>query len=162
MTSRSLRISRRLSLSVLAVVLASLVAGCGASGSDPGPTPATFTGIVASFRAQGILISNVLSGDPGCNDPTLTPTAISFNASGLDQATPTRVRLYIFRDGSVYTRLRSEVDTCARSYVKDPAQYMTVDLSPYVATGVGPWGAEFKAHLRTALAQAVSPDGIGI
>lgn len=146
----------------LALSAALLVAGCSEGGGSSGPTPADFTSIAASFSSQGILISHVVSGEAGCPDRTLTPTAIAFDAKGADQTTPVRVHLYIFRDGSVYTRLRSSVDTCARSYVTDPASYATVDLSPYVAAGLGPWGPQFKNRLRTALEQATPPDNTGV
>jgi hypothetical protein len=131
------------------------------SGGSPGPTPADFTGIAASLRQQGIVIGHVVSGEAGCPDSVLMPTAISFDAQGLDQAAPVRVHLYIFRDGSVYSRLRSEVDQCARTYVVDPGDYATVDISPYVAAGVGPWAAKFRDGLRTGLAQAATPDTAG-
>ncbi len=147
----------------LILLLGIVTAACGTSqAANPGPTPATFTGIAASLRTQNIFIENVVSGEAGCNDPTLMPEAISFDARGLDQTTPVRVHLYIFGNGSVYTRLRSEVDACAASYVKNPDDYTTVDVTPSVAAGVGPWAPQFKDHLRTALAQAVSPDSVGI
>jgi hypothetical protein len=151
----------RRTLGTFGLALIALVAVACESGSNAGPTPADFTGIAASLRQQGILISHVVSGEAGCKDASLMPTAISFDAQGLDQPSPSRVHLYIFANGSAYSRLRSAVDECARSYVSDPADYATVDISPYVAAGVGPWGSKFKTGLRTGLAQAATPDTVG-
>ena len=99
-------------------------------------------------------MENVVAGDPGCDDQRLARTAISFDASGLDQPEPTRVHLYAFKNAAVYDELRPVVDLCARSYVVDPADYGTVDASPYVFAGAGPWAPDFEDALREALERA--------
>ena len=50
--------------------------------------------------------------------------------------------------------LRSAVDACARSYVTDPETYETVETSPFVLAGQGPWGPQLKDNLRAALTDA--------
>jgi len=83
----------------LAVAL--ITAGCGAiSTSPPAPTPADFGGIAAELGKGGVLVSDVVSGDAGCPDRELVPTAIRVDAHGLDQTTPVRIYLYIFRNRS--------------------------------------------------------------
>jgi hypothetical protein len=82
----------------------------------------------------------------GCVDPTLIQTAIGFDAKGLDQADPVRLRIYIFRNRDAFDRLRSTVDTCARSYVTDPDTYEALERSPYVLTGVGAVPAEIQGR----------------
>ena len=91
---------------------------------------------------------------PGCNDRVLNPTAIGLDASGKDQAAPVRLYLYIFRDREAYERLRSAIDECAQSFVTDPQTFESIESSPFVLAGQGPWAPEFKATLREALTEA--------
>lgn len=139
---------------LLAVVtlVASVVAGCGTiSTSAPVPTPADFQGLAAEIVSRGIVIDDLVSGDSGCTDHTLTQTAIGLDASGLDQTTVDRIRIYIFRDAEAYTRLRSTIDACVEAFMTDPATFETIDDSPFVLVGQGPWAPDFKAALREAL-----------
>jgi hypothetical protein len=137
-------------LAALLIVL--VVAGCGyVESAEPSPTPADFQGIAAEFAKRGLEIDHAVSGDTGCTDTVLRPTAISFDGSGLDQATPVRIYLYVFRDRATFQRLSASVDACARTYVSDPATYGSVDQSPYVLAGQGPWAPKFEAALRAGL-----------
>ena len=120
----------------------------------PAPTPADFAGISGDLTNRGITVEHVVSGDAGCDDPTLRQTAIAFDAQGLDQAAPTRVYVYIFRDRDTFERLRQTVDACARSYVTDPSAFQSVEVSPFVAASAGPWGPEFRNAVRDALSEA--------
>jgi hypothetical protein len=142
----------RLAPALVAVVL---VTSCGlVSRTPPAPTPADFQGIAGDIVQRGIAIDHIVSGDGGCSDTNLEKTAIGFDAHGLDQATPVRLYVYIFKNRATYERLRSTVDDCARAYVTDPGTYESVEMSPYVLSGQGPWGARFKANLRTAIDEA--------
>jgi len=132
-----------------------IVAGCSTiSRTPPEPTPADFQGIAGDIVQRGIRIEHIVSGDAGCPDQGLAKTAIAFDAEGLDQANPVRLYVYIFRNRATYERLRSTVDDCARTYVTDPTTYESVEMSPYVVSGQGPWGASFKTNLRAAIAEA--------
>jgi hypothetical protein len=123
------------------VVILILVGGCSTiSRTPPEPTPADFQGIAGDIVQRGIRIEHIVSGDAGCPDQGLAKTAIAFDAAGLDRAT--------------YERLRSTIDECARTYVTDPTTYESVEMSPYVVSGQGPWGASFKTNLRAAIAEA--------
>jgi hypothetical protein len=146
---------------VLALWVATLAAGCAdnADNLKASPTPADFFGIVNEFARLGIGVNHVVSGDAGCDDRTLGPTAISFDAKGLDQPTIVRIHLYAFRDAATFDRLRASVDTCARAFVTDPATYEAVDASPFVVTGQGPWGSQFEAAVRQALTAAAGTNG---
>ncbi|HZC33006.1 MAG TPA: hypothetical protein VE640_06935 [Candidatus Bathyarchaeia archaeon] len=141
-------------IAFLVLLVACLGACSTISQSPPAPTPADFQGIAGSIVQRGIRIDHIVSGDPGCPDQALGKTAIGFDAAGLDQATTVRVYLYIFRDRATYERLRATVDDCARTYVTDPATYESVESSPYVLAGQGPWGPTFKTNLRAAIAEA--------
>ena len=137
-----------------------IVAGCGTvETTPPAPTPADFGGIVSEFAKRGIVVTHVVSGDAGCSDAALIPTAISFTATGLDQASPVKVYLYIFNNRAAFERLRTTVDDCARRFVTDPETYQSIDESPFVAAGQGPWGQQFEAGLRNGLAVAAGSGG---
>ena len=153
---RRRRNSARPRLSGLLAIAAMLVlAGCNVLlEKPPAATPADFAGISGYMTNHGISVEHVVSGDAGCEDPTLRQTAIAFDAQGLDQAAPTRVYVYIFRDRDTFERLRQTVDTCARSYVSDPSAFQSVEVSPFVAASAGPWGPQFRDAVRAALTEA--------
>ena len=135
--------------------IATLVGACDTiSRTPPAPTPADFQGIAGDIVQRGIRIEHIVSGDAGCPDQQLGKTAIAFDAAGLDQPTPVRIYVYIFRNRETYERLRATVDSCARAYVTDPETYESVETSPYVVAGQGPWGAGFKTNLRAAIDEA--------
>ena len=137
-----------------------VLAGCGTVETTPAaPTPADFGGIISEFAKRGVVATHVVSGDAGCTDAVLIPTAISFQASGLDQVSPVKVYLYIFNNRAAFDRLRPTIDACARSFVTDPETYQSIDQSPFVAAGQGPWGRQFEAALRDGLAVAAGSGG---
>ncbi len=137
------------------IALATLLTACSTiSHSPPVPTAAPFPGIAVAMAQRGIRVDHIVSGDSGCPDPDLGKTAIGFDGSGLDQATPVRIHVFIFRNRETFERLRASVDGCARSFVTDPETYETVETSPYVLAGQGPWGAAFKTNLRAAIVEA--------
>ncbi len=144
---------------LLGLVLLIALAGCGRATALPSPTPADFPGIADRLSSVGITVANVISGDAGCPDANLARTAIGFDASGIDQATPVRVRLYIFRDHDSWQRLSASVATCARAYVTDPSTYESLAPSPFVASGQGPWAPSFAAALERALTEAAGTGG---
>ncbi len=119
--------------------------------TPPAPTPADFPDTAIQLAQRGIALDHVVSGDAGCDDKVLAPTAIAFDASGLDQPNKVRVYLYVFRNRESFERLRASVDACARSFVTDPAAYESIEQSPYVMVGQGPWGRQFEAALRAGL-----------
>lgn len=119
--------------------------------SAPAPTPADFQGIATELTKRSVVISDLVSGDAGCDDQVLIPTAIGFDASGIDQAEPVRIHIYIFRNRTSFEKLRASIDDCARSFVTDPATYETVEQSPFVLAGQGPWAPGFEAAIRDAL-----------
>lgn len=138
---------------ILAVALA--VAGCGMiSTTPPAPTPADFQGIASEIVRRGIDIRGLVSGDAGCDDIDLARTAIRFTGHGLDQDEPRTLYLYIFRNRTSYEKLRGEIDRCAGAYVTDPETFESIEDSPFVLAGQGPWAPEFRATLREALRAA--------
>jgi hypothetical protein len=137
-----------------------LFASCSVvSTTPPAATPADFQGITAEVAKRGIHVNHFVSGDPGCDDRVLSPTAISFDARGLDQAENVRLYVYIFRNREAFERLRASVDTCAASFVTDPETFESIEESPYVVAGQGPWGTDFEQALREGLAAAAGTGG---
>ncbi len=128
------------------------LAGCGTiSTAPPAPTPADFQGIATELTKRAVVIDGLVSGDAGCDDPILVPTAIGLNARGLDQPDPVRIYLYIFRNRASFEKLRATIDECARSFVTDPQTYETIEQSPFVLAGQGPWSPGFESAVREAL-----------
>lgn len=148
-----MRVLRRpAGLFLAALSISSLALACDRiSTSPPAPTPADFQGLASEVTKRGIAISDLVSGDAGCDDPILIPTAIGITANGLDQADPVRLYLYIFRNRASFERLRATVDDCAQAFVTDPETFESIEQSPFVVAGQGPWAPEFEAALRDAL-----------
>ena len=142
------------------LVLAVVLAGCGRSlQSPPTPDPEAFPGIAGQLGRFGIDVQTWTSGDSGCDDPTLNPTAIRFTAQGLDQATPLTLRIYIFRNHDSWDRRLADVDTCAGSWTTDPASFEIVQTSPYVVAGQGPWPPAFADAIHKALTASAGNGG---
>ena len=142
----------------LFIVLA--VAGCSfVETTPPAPTPADFPDTAIALTQHGIALDRVVSGDAGCDDTVLAPTAIAFDASGLDQPTKVRIYLYVFNNREAFDRLRPTIDDCARNFVTDPETYESLEQSPFVMAGQGPWGTQFKAALRAGLAASAGTGG---
>jgi hypothetical protein len=148
------------SITRLFAVAVLVVAGCGqVIGSPPTHAPESFPEIVSQLGRFGVVAANWVAGDAGCADPTLDPTAIRFDASGLDQAAPILLRIYIFRNRDAWERRRADVDACVAEWAAEPASFEFVDPSPYVLAGPGPWPPEFEAAVRRALAEASGSGG---
>jgi hypothetical protein len=154
----SLRAFARVVLTGFALAVS--LAGCGiVSMSPPAATPTDFGGIASLLSPQGVVVTHVVSGDAGCTDPDLVPTAIAFDATGLDQSTPVRIYLYVFRNKAAWERHRDAIPGCAAAFVTDPETFEQVEQSPYIVAGQGPWAADFEAALRRALEQGAGTGG---
>ncbi|HEX7950031.1 MAG TPA: hypothetical protein VF494_06765 [Candidatus Limnocylindrales bacterium] len=132
-----------------------LFAGCSAlRGQAPEPTPLDFGGIAGQIALQGIAVDRPISGDAGCQDPTLIAPAVGLDVSGLGVASPLRARIYIFGDKAAYDRRRPAVDACVAAWATDPGTVEFVDASPFVLAIQGPVPAPFKSALVRALTTA--------
>lgn len=144
----------------VALTLALLLAGCAdLLESPPAPGPEPFPGIAGQLGRFGVDVDDWASGDAGCDDPTLAPTAIRFDATGLDQTSPVHLRIYIFRDREAWERRLADVDACAVSWAEDPATFVIIQESPYVVAGQGPFPPKFDAALRKGLAESAGTGG---
>ena len=144
----------------LGLVLGVVAGGCGiVSTTPPAPTPADFPGIANQMLARGITVTDIVSGSPGCDDRDLGRTAIRFSAQGEDQVEPVTLYVYIFRNRDAWERRRTDVPMCARSWVTDPDEYRSIEASPFVLAGQGPWAPRFAAELEAALVAAGGTGG---
>lgn len=150
--------TRRLAVACLLLAV-SLSACAGILESPPVPDPEPFPGIAGQLGRFGVDVANWTSGDAGCNDPSLSPTAIRFDASGLDQATLVHLRIYIFRDRNAWERRLADVDACVAAWADDPTTFVIVQVSPYVVAGQGPWPPQFDAALRKGLKESAGTGG---
>ncbi len=151
----------RLLRAALPVAALSLVlAACGTISRSPPPaTPTDFAGITGRLNVAQIKARNWVSGDAGCTDPDLVSSSVSFQASGLDQAQPVKLYLYMFKDRPAFDRHRAQVGPCAQSWITDPQTFEEIEQSPFVVAGQGPWGTAFEAALRATLAEAAGTGG---
>jgi hypothetical protein len=153
---RQARTVRAVALGLVLLVLA----GCGELlGTEPPATPTDFPGLTGRLKVAGITLSDWVSGDAGCTDPDLVPASISTMATGLDQESPVKLYLYVFRNRDAWERQRDSIGPCAQSWVSDPQAYEELQESPYVLAGQGPWAPEFEAALRAVLASAAGTGG---
>lgn len=152
---------RRMVAAIVAVgVLALALASCGALTVSPqAPGPESFPELSGQLGRLGVNIDAWTSGDAGCDDPTLAPTAIRFEAQGLDQPTPVTLRIYIFRNHDAWERRQPDVDACVAQWADDPASFEIVSTSPYILAGQGPWPQGFAAAVRSALTAAAGTGG---
>jgi len=142
------------------VVLSVVVASCGViPATAPLATPTDFPGLAGRLNAAGIRVADFVSGEAGCDDPDLIPTAIRFRASGLDQIEPATLYLYVFRNRAAFERNRAEIGPCAAAYVVDPETFEQIEQSPYVVAAQGPWAPQFEAALRRVLEAAAGTGG---
>ena len=123
------------------------------------PDPASFPEITGQLGRFGITVLSWTSGDSGCDDATLNPTAIRFTAQGVDEATPLTLRIYIFRDRATWDRRLADVDTCSGKWATDPATFQIVQTSPYVVAGQGPWPKGFADALRQGIEASAGNGG---
>jgi hypothetical protein len=145
---------------LLAAALALVASGCGAlTVSPPIPAPESFPEFSSQLGRVGVDVENWTAGDDGCDDPTLSPTAIRFEAKGLDQAAPVTLRIYIFRNHDAWDRRQADVDSCVAEWADDPATFQIEATSPYVLAGQGPWPPDFAAAVRAALKAAAGTGG---
>jgi hypothetical protein len=146
--------------SLFAVLFAAAAIGCNTiTGTPPAPTPGDFPGLASALARRGLAIDAIVSGDPGCADANLVPTAIRFEASGLDQPAPTRAYVYLFRNRASFDRLLPAVAECATTYVTDPDGEPWITVSPFVLTGPGPWPPAFRDAMQAGLTEAAGTGG---
>ncbi|HEX2625956.1 MAG TPA: hypothetical protein VHL56_03530 [Candidatus Limnocylindrales bacterium] len=142
------------------VLAAAMLSGCGAlTVSPPAAGPESFPELSGQLARLGVSIEDWTSGDDGCDNPTLAPTSIRFEAKGLDQPTPITLRIYIFRNRDAWEKRQPDVDACVAEWADDPSTFEIVSTSPYILAGQGPWPPGFGSAIRAALTAAAGTGG---
>ena len=122
----------------LLVLVVLVLAGCGQLlGTEPPATPTDFPGLTGRMKLAGIVLDDWVSGDAGCADPDLVPASISFNASGLDQATPSEADsvklLTVHRAKGLEWSSVFLVGVCAEKFPVTTARWSGSDVASCVA-----------------------------
>jgi hypothetical protein len=152
--------SARTVLAAILLLVSIALAGCAdVLQSPPTPNPEPFPGITGQLGRFGVNVLNWTSGDPGCDDPSLSAPAIRFEAQGLDQPTPVQLRIYIFRNREAFDRRKADVETCVAAWAEDPASFEIVNESPYVLAGQGPWPPGFEDAVKKGLKESAGNGG---
>ena len=130
-------------------------------GDLPAPSPANFPSIAAQLAAAGITVTDQVSGDAGCKDSaarvrprSASPPRASTSRAGPDPPLHLRRPRDLVRACELGLGLRP-------SFVTDPETYESVEPSPYVLAGQGPWGTQFRDTLRQVLTTAAGDGGNG-
>jgi hypothetical protein len=150
----------RACLAAILLLLSISLAGCAdVLQSPPTPNPEPFPGITSQLGRFGVDVLTWTAGDPGCDDPSLSPTAIRFEAQGLDQPTPVQLRIYIFRNREAFDRRKADVETCVAAWAEDLPTFEILNESPYVLAGQGPWPPGFEDGIRKGLKESAGNGG---
>lgn len=145
--------SRRTSLAVAALAVITL-ATC--SGGTASPSPGGFQEVFEALARRGATVTRMVSGDPGCADPTLVANAIRFHVQ-LDDGVDREVHLFGFRDAAALARAQASLDDCMRSFVdqgRSGEAVGSVQVGPFHAFGA-PWSDRLSALLTDALREAI-------
>ena len=130
---------RRLGALVAGLSLAFARAGCSTLlQSAPDPTPSRSRESRASSAGSASTVSSWTAGDPGCDDPTSSPTGPSGSRRPASTRRPAGASdLHLPQTGARERRALG-VDACAPRG-RSTRVVRGVQVSPYVLAGEGPW-----------------------
>jgi hypothetical protein len=138
----------------LLAVISLALAACATAGA-PSPSPGGFQEVLEALARRGATVTQIVSGDPGCADPTLVANAIRFHirlADGVDR----EVHLFGFRDAAALARAQASLNECMRSFMAGRPGESTgsVQVGPFRAFGAA-WSKRLSALLADALREAI-------
>ena len=134
-----------LPFALLAVLV---VAGCSYVETVPlRRRPARLPGDRQRARRRRHQDRHVVSGDAGCTDQVLAPTARSFDARAWTRDDRPDLPVHVRRPGDLSSACARRSTLARSSFVTDPETYESVEQSPFVLAGQGPWGTAFEAAL---------------
>jgi hypothetical protein len=145
-------VTYRAPLAVVALALVALAA-CGTGTASP--SPGGFQEVFEALARRGATVTRIVSGDPGCSDPTLVANAVRFHVQ-LDDGVDREVHLFGFRDATALARAQASLDECMRSFVDGhPGESIgSVQVGPFHALGA-PWSERLSVLLTDALREAI-------
>jgi hypothetical protein len=134
-------------------VVALALAACGTGA--PSPSPGGFQEVLEALARRGATVTQIVSGDPGCADPTLVANAIRFHVQ-LDDGVDREVHLFAFRDPAALARAQASLNECMGSFTgARPGQSTgSVQVGPFHAFGA-PWSERVSVLLADALREAI-------
>jgi hypothetical protein len=143
-------VSRRALLAVVALGLAACSSGTAS------PSPGGFQEVFEALARRGAAVTQIVSGDPGCSDPTLIANAVRFQVR-LDDGVDREIHLFGFRDAAALARAQQALNDCLTSFVDrgHPSENIgSVQVGPFHAFGA-PWSPRLNAVLADALREAI-------
>ncbi len=131
-----------------------LTAGCGSFSVTP--RPGASSDILAELAVRGAQVTDVTSGDPGCQSPELVGNAVRARVAIPGDEEPRLVHLLVFRNGSALQAAAAEIASCRQEVAADngDADIDVVEVSPYSAFGPD-WSPEFERFLESAMRTTV-------
>ena len=140
---------------------AALVAAC--AGPPVAASPQPVTGVFQQLFVHGGATLNLVSGDPGCDNPDMVPFAIHARVRVPATATTTAdVYLFTYADHAAYDRQADAFEACKTGYAASAAAagrpVDELDVSPYRAFGPG-WTPEVRAALLQSMSEAAGSGG---
>jgi hypothetical protein len=131
-------------------LVAALIGACRAGGAAS-PSPPGFEEIFGELARRGATVSEIVSGDPGCDDPSLVANAVRFTVV-LSDGTRRQVHLFGFRNDVALANAAGSLERCRADFagrVEPGATIGATTAGPYYAFGA-PWSAELEVLLREA------------
>jgi hypothetical protein len=127
-----------------------LVTGCYGS-ATASYNPGDASQLVAGVSRRGVAITSTVSGDSGCQDPTLINNALHLSVTDPGTNQPRDVYIYSFRE-KTYDAGKPAFDACAAAYQAAHAgqAFDRLDIPVYRAFGVG-WSSQLSDAIRAAL-----------
>lgn len=146
---------------VAVALMALLVSGCGVF-TAPSPTAGEIGDVVAGLVRRGATITDQVSGDAGCPDPSLYGNAVRYDVRMGASDTPAPVYVLRWKSDATFTATQAEFDACVAAYKQaHPDQGVTVyDDAPWRAFGPG-WSNSLESAVEQAVhaaAGASAPD----
>jgi hypothetical protein len=141
---------------LLSCLLAFVVAGC-RTGGAASPSPPGFDEVFSELARRGATVTQIVSGAPGCDDPSLVANAVRLTIR-LADGVPRTVHLFGFRNAAALRAASANLEQCRRSFEASAAtgSVGAMTSAPYYAFGA-PWSPE----LATLLEEVAAPDRSG-
>jgi hypothetical protein len=147
-------VRRQATLAGLAWLLLPLATVSCYSLAEPSLRPGDSRDVMAALARQGVVVSEVAVGEPGCDDPDLVENALHLTAATGADPEPRDVFLYLFRARG-WEASAAAVDACQAAYArtKAGASMSRVDVPTYRAFGAD-WSEELTLAIGDALREA--------
>jgi hypothetical protein len=137
------------------ILVATLVSGCGVFVA-PSPTAGALTDIVSALVLRNMTITDQVSGDAGCPDPTLYGNAIRYDVSMAGETVSHPVFVFGWKDQATFDAAKAAFDACVENYAltnRVKSWAVLDDHAPWRAYGPG-WPIGLREAVDEALVEA--------